>query len=55
MHAAVIDQDRRLIVFERGVTLDEQMRSGTTVNSDVTAELLKNIFYPKRRCMTAQS
>lgn len=36
-----------LIVFECGVTLDEQMRSGTTVNSDVTAELLKNIFYPK--------
>lgn len=36
-----------LIAFERGVTLDEQMRSGTTVNSDVTAELLKNIFYPK--------
>lgn len=36
-----------LIVFERRVTLDEQMRSGTTVNSDVTAELLKNIFYPK--------
>lgn len=36
-----------LIVFERGVTLDKQMRSGTTVNSDVTAELLKNIFYPK--------
>lgn len=36
-----------LIVFERDVTLDEQMRSGTTVNSDVTAELLKNIFYPK--------
>ena len=27
-----------LIVFERGVTLDEQMRSGTTVNSDVTAQ-----------------
>ena len=36
-----------LIVFECGVTLDEQIRSGTTVNSDVTAELLKNIFYPK--------
>lgn len=36
-----------LIVFECGVTLDEQMRSGTTINSDVTAELLKNIFYPK--------
>ena len=34
-----------LIVFERSVTLDEQMRSG--INSDVTAELLKNIFYPK--------
>ena len=29
------------------MTLDEQMRSGTTINSDVTAELLKNIFYPK--------
>ena len=36
-----------LIVFERGVTLYEQIRIGTTVNSDVTAELLKNIFYPK--------
>ena len=36
-----------LIVFERSVTLDEQMRSGTIINSDVTAELLKNIFYPK--------
>ena len=34
-----------LIVFERSVTLDEQMRSGTIINSDVTAELLKNIFY----------
>ena len=33
-----------LIVFERSVTLDEQMRSGTIINSDVTAELLKNIF-----------
>ena len=36
-----------LIVFERSVTLDEQMRSGTIINSDVTAELLKNIFYHK--------
>ena len=36
-----------LIIFERSVTLDEQMRSGTIINSDVTAELLKNIFYPK--------
>ena len=36
-----------LIVFERSVTLDEQMRSGTIINSGVTAELLKNIFYPK--------
>ena len=36
-----------LIVFERSVTLDEQMRSGTIINSDVSAELLKNIFYPK--------
>ena len=31
-----------LIVFERSVTLDEQMRSGTIINSDVTAELLKS-------------
>ena len=37
----------QLIVFERSVTLDEQMRSGTIINSHVTAELLKNIFYPK--------
>ena len=42
-----------LIVFERSVTLDEQMRSGTIINSDVTAELLKNIFYPKARLCPA--
>lgn len=36
-----------LIVFERTHMLEEQMRSGTVINADVSAELLKNIFYPK--------
>lgn len=36
-----------LIVFERTHTLDEQMRSGTVINADVSAELLKNIFFIK--------
>ena len=36
-----------LIVFERANALDEQMRSGTIVNADVSAELLKNIFFVK--------
>ncbi len=36
-----------LIIFERDNRLDEQIRTGTIVNADITAELLKNIFYPK--------
>lgn len=36
-----------LIVFERTNLLDEQMRSGTIVNADISAELLKNIFFVK--------
>lgn len=36
-----------LIVFERTHALDEQMRSGTVINADVSAELLKNIFFIK--------
>lgn len=36
-----------LIVFERVNHLDSQMNTGTIINSDVTAELLKNIFYNK--------
>lgn len=36
-----------LIIFERDNPLDEQIRTGTIVDAQVTAELLKNIFYPK--------
>lgn len=36
-----------LIIFERGNRLDDQIRTGTIINADTTAELLKNIFYPK--------
>ena len=36
-----------LIIFERDNRLDDQIRTGTIVNADLTAELLKNIFYPK--------
>lgn len=34
-----------LIVFERINSLDNQMNTGTIINSDTTAELLKNIFF----------
>lgn len=34
-----------LIVFERINNLDNQMNTGTIINSDTTAELLKNIFF----------
>lgn len=36
-----------LIVFERINKLDNQMNTGTIVNSDTTAELIKNIFFNK--------
>jgi len=36
-----------LIVFERVNKLDNQINTGTIINSDTTAELLKNIFYNK--------
>lgn len=36
-----------LIVFERINNLDSQMNTGTIINSDVSAELLKNLFYDK--------
>lgn len=35
-----------LIVIERGTRLGEYMHSGTTLDADVTTELLKNIFVP---------
>jgi diadenylate cyclase len=36
-----------LIVFERSNNLGEYMRTGTIVNANVTAELIKNLFYDK--------
>ncbi len=36
-----------LIVFERTNMVEEQILSGTIVNADVSAELLKNIFFVK--------
>lgn len=36
-----------LIIFEREYKLDDIMRTGTVINADTTAELLKNVFYPK--------
>ena len=36
-----------LIIFERNNRLDGEIRTGTILDADTTAELLKNIFYPK--------
>ena len=36
-----------LIVFEREISLDDMVRSGTVLDASVTAELLKNIFFVK--------
>ena len=36
-----------LIIFERRVKLSSIMNTGTLINSDVSAELLKNLFYNK--------
>ncbi|MDR0381543.1 MAG: diadenylate cyclase CdaA [Oscillospiraceae bacterium] len=36
-----------LIVFERRTLLDDVVKTGTLLNAEVTAELLKNIFFPK--------
>lgn len=36
-----------LIIFERGVNLNNIMSTGTVINADTTAELIKNIFYNK--------
>jgi diadenylate cyclase len=36
-----------LIIFERDNRLDDQIRTGTVIDAAATAELLKNIFYPK--------
>ena len=36
-----------LIIYERAYTMDRIMTTGTIVNADVTAELLKNLFFNK--------
>ena len=36
-----------LIVFERHIQLDEVLRSGTKLDTEVSSELLKNIFFVK--------
>jgi diadenylate cyclase len=36
-----------LIVFERDNPLDDPIRTGTIIDAGITAELLKNIFFPK--------
>lgn len=36
-----------LIVFEQEIMLDDMVRSGTVLDADVSAELLKNIFFVK--------
>lgn len=36
-----------LIIFERNINLNDIINTGTMVNSDVNAELLKNIFFNK--------
>ncbi len=36
-----------LLVFETGDSMANIAATGTTVNADMTAELIKNVFYPK--------
>ena len=36
-----------LVIFERNVKLNEIMSTGTIINADTNAELIKNIFYNK--------
>ena len=49
--AACIDMSNKktgaLIVFEREITLIDYTKTGTRLDSIVSAELLKSIFYPK--------
>lgn len=35
-----------LVIFERDTLLTDQMNSGTIIDADTSAELLKNIFFP---------
>ncbi len=40
-------RDGALIVFERGIKLNDAVKTGTVIDAKVTGELVKNIFYPK--------
>lgn len=42
-----LDKTGALIVIERGTKLEDFIRSGTIINSDVSSFLLKNIFFNK--------
>lgn len=39
------DKTGALIIFERNIRLDDRIKTGTTVNADVSSELLKALFY----------
>ena len=41
------DRTGALLVFERMTSLDSQINTGTIINSDISAELMKNIFFDK--------
>lgn len=47
--ASMLQKNRigALILFERNTKLGEIANTGTTINADVSAELVENIFYPK--------
>lgn len=36
-----------LVIFERNMMLSDIMATGTVIDADTTAELMKNVFYPK--------
>ncbi|MCL1829619.1 MAG: diadenylate cyclase CdaA [Oscillospiraceae bacterium] len=46
-HEMSVSKTGAIIVFERGSRLVNQVNTGTLINADVTAELLKNIFFSK--------
>lgn len=41
------DKVGALIVFEQDISLEDMIRTGTVINADVSAELIKNIFFNK--------
>ena len=46
-NAMSADRTGALLVFERVTSLDGQINTGTIINSDISAELMKNIFFDK--------